>query len=561
MTLSADEIRWQPGAPTPAADKPARESQATAMVRLALDAGADLWHTPTGDGYITISIDQHREHHPLGSRGARDYLTRLYYQDAGKAPNASALQDATATLSGMARFDGDHHDVHVRVAGNDDHVYLDLGDPQWRAVEVTRQGWHIISNPPVRFRRPRGLLPLPSPECGGSIEEFRPFVNIASDDDFTLLVSLLIGALRPRGPYACGVLVAEQGSGKSMAARMSRRLIDPNVAPLRAEPREPRDVAIAAMNGQMVALDNVSRLPDWLSDCLARLATGEGFSTRTLYTDDEETIFSACRPILLNGITAVPRRPDLLDRAVIINMAVLQDQKRRAEDELWRAFECATPRILGALLDCVVMALSRIDTITFDSLPRMADFAKWVVAAEPACPWPAGTFMSDYTGNRLNAVEAILDGDHVGDLVRVLAPWEGTASDLLAELNRRTPEELKRRKDWFAKPRQVADALRRLAPALRRVGIDTTSVRAPHSRRRLLRLEKPGMDASPASPEPISRGSDGDDMGTERSASSPTSSPNSANVSRVWTDGDAGDDVLPLVSDDEVSDADDYHGA
>ena len=96
----------------------------------------------------------HLEHYPLNSRGTREYLSRLYYLDAGKAPRSSALQDALVTLSGLARFEGAEHEVHVRVAAKDGHVYLDLCDPEWRAVEIGENGWRVITNPPVRFRRP-----------------------------------------------------------------------------------------------------------------------------------------------------------------------------------------------------------------------------------------------------------------------------------------------------------------------------------------------------------------------------------------------------------------------
>ena len=141
------DIDWGDGATgTVAADADnGKESQATAIVRLAHENGVDLWHTPAGDGYITFPVTGHQEHHPLASRGTCDYLTRLFYVDCGKAPNSNALQAAIATLSGTARFDGDEHEVHVRVGGRLGHIYLDLGDPAWRAVEVTPAGWHAIT--------------------------------------------------------------------------------------------------------------------------------------------------------------------------------------------------------------------------------------------------------------------------------------------------------------------------------------------------------------------------------------------------------------------------------
>jgi transposase InsO family protein len=256
---------------------PKKESQATAIVRLATDTGAELWHTPAGDAYISIRVNGHRENHRLNSRGSRDYLVRLFYLETGKAPNAAALQDAIATLNGIAKFDGEQHDVHVRVAGNDQCVYLDLADPLWRVVEVTSTGWRVIAHPPVRFRRTRGMLPLPVPATNGSIDVLRPFVNVA-DDDFPLVAGWQIGALRGRGPFAVLDFLGEQGTGKSSTVRAIRRTIDPHESELRRPPRNTEDVMVAATNSYVVTVDNVSYLPDWLSDDLAVLATGRGLT-------------------------------------------------------------------------------------------------------------------------------------------------------------------------------------------------------------------------------------------------------------------------------------------
>lgn len=177
--------------------------------------------------------------------------------------------------------------------------------------------------------------------------------------------------------------------------------------------------------------------------------------------------------------------------------------RRRDETAFWEAFERLRPEILGALLDIVAVALRRHASVTLDHLPRMADFARWVVAGEPACPWPAGRFLAIYAGNRAQAVEATLDGDPVADLLRGFASWSGTATELLAELNRGDLAVHLRPKDWPTKARQIGDAVRRLAPALRQVGVDVQFVKG-RKHGRLIIIVGPGTPvtppASPASP-------------------------------------------------------------
>ena len=230
------------------------------------------------------------------------------------------------------------------------------------------------------------MLPLPEPVSGGSIDELRGFLNIAEDAPFILIVAWMIGALRPDRSTPHLSLAGEHGSAKTTASRMLRLTIDPNIAPLRCEPRDERDLMIAANNSRILGYDNLSYLPPWLSDALCRLSTGGGFGTRTLYENDEETIFDALRPVVMNGIEEIGTRSDLLDRTIRVVLPAISEDRRRTETELWRAFRQAQPRILGALLDAVSCALRNIESVKLTSIPRMADFAEWVVAAEPALP-------------------------------------------------------------------------------------------------------------------------------------------------------------------------------
>jgi hypothetical protein len=239
------------------------------------------------------------------------------------------------------------------------------------------------------------MLPLPAPVAGGSIEMLRSFLNVRSDSDFVLVVAWLLACLRHRGPYPVLVLSGEQGSAKSSFSAILRSLIDPNVAPLRALPRDDRDLFIAANNGHVLVFDNVSGLRAWISDTLCRLATGGGFSVRQLYTDQDEVLFNAARPVILNGIEQIVTRPDLADRAMSLTLEPIPEHRRRPEDELWPRVEVARPRILGVLLDAAVEGLKRLPTTHLPELPRMADFAKWASACETAL-WPAGTFVQPF---------------------------------------------------------------------------------------------------------------------------------------------------------------------
>jgi hypothetical protein len=284
----------------------------------------------------------------------------------------------------------------------------------------------------------------------------------------------------------------EQGTTKTTLSKMLRGLVDPNTAPVRALPRDERELFIAANNGHVLAFDNISRLRPWLSDALCRLASGGGFAVRQLYTDQDEVLFDAARPVILNGIEEVVTRPDLADRAIFLTLPPVADARRQSERELWRQFEFARPRILGALLDLVVHGLRALPRIGLDRLPRMADFVLWGAACETAL-WPAGTFGRAYEANRNAAIECIIDADPVAACVREImaerSSWTGSAADLLRAGASRSGDRISRdNAGWPKNPRALAGRLRRAQTFLRALGIDITFSREGRAGNRIIRM-------------------------------------------------------------------------
>jgi len=493
-----------------------RPTQADILVDLAQTA--ELFHAPDGTAFADIDINGHRETWPIRSKGFKKWLARRFYEATGGAPSSEALQSALNVIEAKANYDAPERIVHIRVGGLDGRLYLDLVDETWRAVEITTTGWRVIDDPPVRFRRAAGMRALPVPVRGGSVETLRSFLNVRSDADFVLVVAWALAALRNRGPYPVIALSGEQGSAKSSFSAILRALLDPNTAPLRALPREDRDLFIAASNGHVLAFDNVSGLPAWISDTLCRLATGGGFAVRQLYTDQDEVLFDATRPVILNGIEDIVTRPDLADRAVFLTLEPIQEERRLPEQELWTAFETERPRILGALLDAVVEGLKRLPETRLEKLPRMADFALWATACETAL-WPTGTFWSAYCGNRDEAVEGVIDADPIATGVRAVMAtrtvWTGTASDLLGALAEVVGERVAKSKTWPDGPRALAGQLRRAATFLRKIGIEVGFRREGRARTRTRTIKITTIQPSATPEKP----------GTQPSAPSASSAP------------------------------------
>jgi len=301
-----------------------------------------------------------------------------------------------------------------------------------------------------------------------------------------------LAALRHGGPYPLLAVSGEQGSAKTVLVKILRALVDPNTAPVRSASRDERELFIAANNGHLLAFDNLSTITPGLSDALCRLASGGSFAVRQLYTDQDEVLFQAARPAVINGIEDVITRPDLADRAIFLTLQPVHEEQRRPEKALWRDFEVARPLILGALLEAVSHGLRTLPGVRLERLPRMADFALWGTACETAL-WPAGTFLRAYEANRRAAIEAIVEADPVAARVREImserSRWTGNASDLLRSGARTSGDRLwGANGGWPTSPRALAGRLRRAQTSLRTLGIEIAFSREGPAGTRIIRI-------------------------------------------------------------------------
>lgn len=472
------------GARTAQADKPEptaepgerkrRENRSDALLA-ALD-GLDLWHDADLVAYATIEIAGRAENWALKSQAFKRWLANLSRLKTGQVLSSSTLDDVIRTLEAIAINECPRHIACLRTGRYGKHIYLDLCDDAWRAVEITAHGWRVVERPPVKFIRTPAMRALPEPEAGEGIEIFRDLVNVKDDDSFKLVVAFMVAALRDRGPYPVLVVNGEQGTGKSVFSRMVRGLIDPSAAPIRAAPKDDRDLIVSAMNSKVLAFDNLSSVPNWLSDALCRIATGGGFATRMLHTDRDEVICEVQSPVILNGIPSLTDRADLADRALNVHLRVIPESGRRPEDALWQDYHERQPMILGALLDAVSAGLRSIASVKLDRLPRMADFMKWITASECGLGWEPGDFVAAYNRNRADVADGAFEADAVAVAIRDFMResteqvWTGTATELLSRLTGHASETVRRSRAWPATASGLGNRLDRAAPLLRAKG-------------------------------------------------------------------------------------------
>lgn len=456
----------------------------------------DLWHDQASRGYATVRLNGHLEHIPIGSRRISQWARNLFLLREERTVRNQVVRDVLDMLDSRAVLQGPEHPVHVRVVrhSSPDHIIVDLGGPDWEGVLITPEGWSLVplGTLPVRFLRPKGMEALPTPVQGGQIQILRPHLNL-DEQGFILAVAWMLASLAGVKPYPILVLNGEQGSAKSSTTRVLQSLVDPHAAGLRGIVREGQDLFIAARNSHLMCFDNLSSLSDKLADDLCRISSGASFTTRQLFRDEEEVIIPVARPMILNGIPDLLSRGDLADRCLNITLAPIPGSQRLVEREYQAKVASIRPQVLGGIFTAMAGALARWDQAQVQDSPRMADFARWIVAAEPDLPWESGAFMRAYRRSRREAAGLTLEGNPFAQalmtMVRERQKWNGNCLELLKTLESMPSFPGGHLEGWPRTAKGVGNAIRRMAPALRAEGFQITQDRQPGGNRdRLVHL-------------------------------------------------------------------------
>lgn len=510
--LEEDGSGHRGGATEPVAERPgedrgssARKSASTMLVELAhdwysfgLSDAGEPFALPKGGPPVVVLL-----------RGAkcslRSELASAYFRSTGKVAPQQALADALLVIEGEAHHqEGDARALHLRVAAHESDLWLDLGDQTGRAVRITSGGW-TVDVPPILFKRTALNGVLPDPVSGGSLDELWRRLNV-TEADRPLIAAWLVAALHPDMPHPVLHLSGEQGTGKTSAAKMLVQIVDPSPVPVRTPPRDVDSWITAAAGSWVVGIDNLSAVPAWLSDSLCRAVTGDGDVRRRLYTDGDLAVFAFRRCVVTTGIDLGALHGDLTDRLLPVHLDVIADTARLEEQEMWRDWEAAHPRILGAVLDLAASVKAAFPSVALKKRPRMADFARVLAAVDAVL----GTSGLDRYLDLQGAVAAdSLTGDPFIVAVRERltegsGTFEGTAADLLALV---TPSEERWRapKGWPSSPRVVTQRLHQQAPVMRKAGwtIDNDGGNnKTHATRWALTTptEIPRISSSPSSP-------------------------------------------------------------
>jgi len=362
---------------------------------------------------------------PVRSPAYRDWFFYRVYAQYDAIPTANAFNAILNLLEAQANVDArQRFTVSRRVASRGpgyipSQILLDLGNPDCQFVEISPDGWKTTTGNQPLFQTSRSTIPLPAPQpspaespapgpCSPdprplapasptaaslapgpqppapAFETLRSCLNLPSRAAWLRCLAWLLAAFRPHGPYPFLILQGPPASGKSLATRLLRYLIDPSTAPLSPIPSSVRDLLALARHNWILAFDHISTLSPPLTDALCRLSSGLGAASHETSRPTTQPLLQYYkRPVLLNVTSRWSCPPDLAERAFIVTLPPLSPACRVAETALLTAFNQARPAILGALCSAVSTALARLPQM---NLPpgKCADALAWAVAASPA---------------------------------------------------------------------------------------------------------------------------------------------------------------------------------
>jgi hypothetical protein len=464
-------------------------SKATQLVQMARDRYR-FGVTPSGEVFA-VPREGPNIARPMrgGRRSLKNELAQAYFDETGTVANSQALADALLVLEGEAQG-SDPAEMALRV-GRDlvtRDLVLDLGRDDGQVVVISVDGWQITPRSPVLFWRTNATLPLPLPERGGDLGTLRDLVNLPAED-WPLVVSWTVAALFQDLPHPVLAVHGEHGSAKSSLLRLITSLIDRCASQLRTAPRNVEDWAVACAGSWVTCLDNVSHLPNWVQDAICRAVTGDGMLRRERYTDSDVAVLAYRRVVALTGIDLGPINGDLADRLLNIEPPRIQKDGRATEQEVEARWVAAHPAVLGALLDLTSGVLRVLPSVRRTELPRMADYARILLAVDQLLGTCGYQRYGQQTGN---IAENVADSDSVIIRVRemITTRWEGSAQELLDKI---TPDRPPR--DWPTTPQGMGGRLSRAAPTLRELDWLVEQDRTGRSRTWTL---QPPADMSPA---------------------------------------------------------------
>lgn len=452
-----------------------KETQSDILINAGSEA--KLFCDAIEEKYAAVEINGHIEVYKINSKKFKMWLTKKYYDETKKAPGSDAMNQALGVFEMKAMYEGEEKTLSRRCTKHEGNFYYDLADKDWTNVVIEKDSWKLIHNAPILFIRNKNMKAQVIPEQYSELSILNKHYRYTNKEDEILHMVNMVTKFIPDIPHPIDVIHGEKGSSKTTSMKKDRSIVDPSVRDVVSMPTSKEDLALILSNNYMPCFDNLDNITAEKSDMLCMAATGGGFSKRTLYTDDDETILYFKEPVSLNGINVVATRADLLDRSILFELERIPPEERKEESIIWEEFDRDKPKILGAIFTTLSKAMTIYDDVKLDRMGRMADFTRWGYAIAEVAGIGGETFLNAYLNNQSRANEEAVESNPVAaavmKMMNTVNSWDGTVAKLLGELNRIAERESinTHSKLWAKEPNVLSRRLKEVKSNLELIGI------------------------------------------------------------------------------------------
>ena len=458
-----------------------KESVSDILLRLTQDL--DFFSNDLSESYVNIPKGNAVKVDKVRGEFFKKWLTKIYYDETGKAVTAEGLNQAINVLDAKALFSDDcNRKLFNRVGKISNSFYYDLFDGKGSIVEISDQSCKILKDKTGIFSQNGTISEQVKPIFDVSSKELIRLImhnfNFKSRKDAVLYLVYLITCFIPEIAHPILVLHGEKGAAKSTTMRFTRTLVDPSKVPLISMPTKIDDLAGTLAKTHMICFDNLATLKTDVSDLLCMASTGGGYTKRKLYTDDEEVVYSFKRCICLNGIGVVATQPDLLDRSLLIELDRIPLGVYQTEAMINARFESVRPQIVGGCLAAIAKARVIYSDITVPGLGRMADFMHWGYAIAEVLGIGGDNFCNIYANNQKKSILEAIESNPVASAIKILmsnqTEWIGSVRDLLNVLNQVALKNgiVTTHSLWPKAPKSLSTRLKEVKSNLEAIGIE-----------------------------------------------------------------------------------------
>lgn len=444
-----------------------KPTQGEIITRDCEENSKDCFRDQHGNSILVLPVGDHLEVCPTSSTSFRNWTATRYREKYGVPPKTDAINQAKVQIE--ARCAASRQvELFNRVGWHDNKIFYDLTTADHKGVEIAPCGWRVVYIPPV-FRRYQHQAEQVIPVAGWDPKDILRFCNISANDH-CLFMAVIASYFIPNIPHVILSQTGEQGSGKSNNSRKIKNLLDPSRVTLISNPKDLEHAQMIGEKHWLISFDNISRIPEWLSDYYCRGVTGEGDMKRSLYTNDDEFIRSYRRCFVLNGIGSSMYRPDLLDRSIIFEIPILKSS--RPESVMNDEWQKSLPGILGGFFTAISKAMGQVAQVTGHERFRMSDFAQWGGALSDVLGYSRDEFFRKYQESVDRKWQDTAEDSAFAKKIREFLDnrggyWSGSPAELLTEINPEDDEKgIPKTAKW------LSNELVRIAPVMRNVGID-----------------------------------------------------------------------------------------